>query len=203
MDLTADDWLNILPRLGVKDAVARAWAPAFESETQPSLFSQGMDDIMAALPHLLHETGMLEQMEENLRYSAKRLMAVWPSRFPTLASAEPFALNPQALANKVYGGRMGNVEPDDGWNYRGRAWGLTGRANYALVGDWMGQDLVGMPHLIEGSYYALNSFRAYWEGAIPDNILSDQTKMRRRYNGGLIGMEHVAQLHRRVLEVFA
>ncbi|MCY1745057.1 hypothetical protein [Ensifer sp. SL37] len=55
----------------------------------------------------------MQPVTENLYYSAERLTQVWPSRFPTIASAKPFARNPRKLANKVYGGRMGNTAPDD------------------------------------------------------------------------------------------
>ena len=80
-----------------------------------------------------HETGgKMQPLQENLNYSMNRLVQVWPKRFPTLASAKPYANNPEALANKVYGGRMGNVKPGDGWQYRGRGLvQITGRANYA------------------------------------------------------------------------
>ena len=53
-----------------------------------------------------------------LNYTAERLVQVWPSRFPTAASAAPYAHNPKALADIVYGGRGGNVAgTDDGWSY--------------------------------------------------------------------------------------
>lgn len=83
-----------------------------------------------------HETGArFAPVEENLNYSAKRLTQVWPSRFRTIAAATPYANNPQKLANKVYGGRMGNTGTDDGWRYRGRSFTqLTGKDNYAKYG---------------------------------------------------------------------
>lgn len=83
-----------------------------------------------------HETGArFAPVEENLNYSAKRLTQVWPSRFPSIAVAQPYANNPEKLANKVYGGRMGNTEPDDGWRYRGRGFvQVTGKDNYAKYG---------------------------------------------------------------------
>lgn len=83
-----------------------------------------------------HETGArFAPVEENLNYSAKRLTQVWPTRFPTITAATPYASNPEKLANKVYGGRLGNTEPGDGWRYRGRGMvQITGRDNYSKYG---------------------------------------------------------------------
>ncbi|WP_139108535.1 MULTISPECIES: hypothetical protein [unclassified Ensifer] len=92
--------------------------------------------LAAILAEVYHETGgAMQPVGENLNYSAKRLTQVWPARFPTLASAESYANNPRALANRVYGGRLGNAGFDDGWVYRGRGLAqITGRANYAKFG---------------------------------------------------------------------
>lgn len=83
-----------------------------------------------------HETGArFAPVEENLNYSAKRLTQVWPSRFPSIAVSTPYANNPQKLANKVYGGRMGNTQPGDGFRFIGRGFvQITGRDNYAQYG---------------------------------------------------------------------
>lgn len=94
-----------------------------------------------------HESMGFTHDSENLFYStASRIRAVWPSRFRSTKSAEPFARNPEALANKVYGGRMGNVDPGDGFRYRGRGWiQLTGRSNYTKFGKLIGVDLEADP----------------------------------------------------------
>jgi putative chitinase len=92
--------------------------------------------LAAILAEAAHETGeKMQPISENLNYSAQRLMQVWPKRFPTLSAAKPYANNPRRLANKVYGDRLGNVDPDDGWIYRGRGLAqITGRANYQKFG---------------------------------------------------------------------
>lgn len=87
----------------------------------------------------LHEAGSkLQPIRENLNYtSAERIRQVWPSRFPTVASAVPFVRNPSKLADKVYGGRadLGNNQPGDGARFMGRGYvQITGRANYRKFG---------------------------------------------------------------------
>jgi putative chitinase len=86
---------------------------------------------------------------ESLNYTtAARIREVWRSRFPTVASAEPYVRQPQKLANFVYGNRadLGNDQPNDGWTYRGRGDSqITGKGNYAKFGKLLGLDLVGNP----------------------------------------------------------
>ncbi len=91
-----------------------------------------------------HETGgKMQPVRENLNYtSAARIKATWPKRFPTIASAKPYVRNPQKLANKVYGGRMGNTGPNDGWIHRGDGLPqLTGKENFTKFGVVPGMDL--------------------------------------------------------------
>lgn len=200
--ITAADWYRHLVAMGVRPVTAAKWQVAFEGEVQLERFSAGIEDLRAWLPQILHEFAMLEHLEENLDYSAERICVVWPSRFPEISDARPYARNPEALANKVYGGRMGNTEPGDGWRFRGRPM-LTGRATYERVGDRIGQDLVVIPELLQQPHFALDAAIGWWEGDIPDALLSDQAKVRRRVQGGTLGLDHCLALHRRCLEVFA
>lgn len=210
------DWLRILMEMGVKPAAAADWAAPFAEEWQPALFSKGVEDIKALLPQVLHETtgrntvtgsyGPLERLEENLSYTPERIHAVWPTRFPTIASAVPFSHSPKKLANFVYGNRMGNgpAASGDGWMFRGMGPPmLTGRAGYRRAGELAGQDLEGMPHLILQKRFGLQITRCWWEGEIPDEMLSDQVTLRRRYNGALLGLEHVQELAAKAQQVFA
>ena len=64
--------------------------------------------------------------------------------------AVPFSRNPEALANKVYGGRLGNTAPGDGWRYRGRGLiQVTGLDNYHLVEKVSGLRVVSNPDLLK------------------------------------------------------
>ncbi|KAB0570543.1 chitinase [Brucella pituitosa] len=95
------------------------------------------EQIAYILATVFHETGgKMQPNEENLNYtSAARIRQVWPKRFATIAAAEPYVRQPQKLANKVYGGRMGNDSVNDGWTYRGRGLPhITGEDNYKKFG---------------------------------------------------------------------
>lgn len=200
MTLSDHDWLRILSDLGVRPTTAAEWAAPFADEIQPEKFSDGMTDLQCFLPQVLHEFAMMERLEEGMWYTPERICAVWPSRFPTMASAIPYSHSPAKLANLVYGGRMGNTEPGDGWMFRGRPM-LTGRATYSRIGDLIGQDLTVMPDLIQQPHYALIAALAWWESTVPDACLSDQALIRRRVQGGTLGLEHCIALHDKLIQI--
>lgn len=111
-------------------------------------FTGPFDQMAYILATPYHEVGPgLEPRAEDLSYSARRMTEVWPSRFKTAEAAKPFASNPEALGNKVYGGRLGNAT-NEGYRYRGRGLSqITGKDNYAKFGKLMSLDLVSNPDL--------------------------------------------------------
>lgn len=192
--MKADKWIEILIKCGVRKQTASKWAVTFENCITQDSFSR-VDELDDFLAQILHESAMLERTEENLNYSAKRISEVWNKRFPTPESAEPYARNPQALANKVYGGRMGNTLPNDGWNYRGRGLIMvTGKDNYTAVSNAIGIDLVAEPEKLAQPEVALKASVAWWEGNIPDEIMGNVKKITRKVNGGIVGLAHREQL---------
>ena len=71
------------------------------------------------------ETGGCTIVSENMSYSAGRMRQVWPSRFrgpQGVLKSKRLAHNPRALANQVYGARLGNRgrHTDDGYDFRGK-----------------------------------------------------------------------------------
>ena len=148
--------------------------------------------------HLLgqtaHESGSFYFTEENLNYSAESIVRVWPSRFADLESAEPFARNPEALADAVYGDRMGN--DGEGWRWRGRGFlQLTGRSNYEAFAEDM-----NLPEVLDNpdcvcTEYAMETAIWFFEKnglfEIADlGILEDVIeRITKRVNGGTHGLD--------------
>lgn len=139
-----------------------------------------------------HESGGFKSYEENLNYSAAGLRKTFGKYFKTDAEAQAAARNPEMIANKVYGGRMGNIDPGDGYKFRGRgAIQLTGRDNYARAGEALGLDLVNNPDLAKDPENAAKIAAWYWksrnvgEAARAGNVEA----ATRKINGGLNGVD--------------
>lgn len=143
------------------------------------------------MAQVLHETGGLLVKVESMNYRAERIVEVWPSRFPTVAAAEPYAHNPEALANKVYGGRMGNARLGEGWRFIGRGLlQLTGRESYERIGERLGLDLANKPDLAYDPRYALDIAASEFVelGALVPADADDLVGVTRKVNGGTVGL---------------
>lgn len=172
-----------------------AYRTAFAS-ADTVLVPYGINDSALRLSHfmaqVLHESGALTIRSENLNYRADRLMQVWPSRFPTLETAQPYEHNPEKLANFVYGGRMGNVNPGDGWAFIGRGLiQLTGRSSYEKYGHLLGADFANTPDLVVSGDWALKVAAEEWKAgncnAKAD--VDDVVGVTKIINGGTIGLD--------------
>ncbi len=151
--------------------------------------------VAAFITTLAHEGNFKTGVRENMNYSWKRLIQVWPSRFrANPAKAKRLHRNPQAIANEVYANRMGNGPPSsgDGWRYRGNgAIQLTGKDNHQRFADSVGKTVEQAAAWIEGSIEGSVAAAAwFWEenginrlADTPD--VEDETK---RINGGHIGI---------------
>ncbi len=145
-----------------------------------------------------HESGGFKFLSENLNYSADGLVKIFRKYFPDVAAATPYARNPEKIANKVYGGRMGNGDEasGEGFIYRGRgAIQLTGKDNYAAFAKAIGRpDVLTNPDIVAGEL-AFESAMFFFDKNklwdICDKGINDETitALTKRINGGTLGLE--------------
>lgn len=142
-----------------------------------------------------HESLDLTLFEENLSYTASRLQEVFPKYFPTFSKAKEFERNPQKLGNLVYGNRMGNSNPNDGYYFRGRgAIQLTGRSNYKAFENWLVEkglckknEIMLNPDLVYQKFY-IESAIFFFDTNNLWNI-TDVLKLTKKVNGGTNGLQ--------------
>lgn len=165
------------------------------------------------MAQLLHESGGLAIQFENLNYSAQRLPKVWPTRFKPRGPLDPeeFAHNPRKLANEVYGRRMGNTAPDDGFTYRGRGLlQLTGKESYRGATIELRKhfvdapDLVASPDAVISAEWCLAVAASEWAAKGCNELArqDDVRKVTRAINGGLIGLADRTEWLRRTKAVW-
>ena len=140
-----------------------------------------------------HESGGFRTMSENLNYSAKGLRKTFPKYFKTDAEAQAAAAaGPETIANTVYGGRMGNTAPGDGFAFRGRGFTqLTGKDNYTAASKATGLDLVNNPDLASNPDNAAKIATWYWQsrkGLSEAGKAGDVTAATKLINGGTNGL---------------
>jgi putative chitinase len=157
-------------------------------------------DTPLRLAHFLaqcgHESGGFRLTKENLNYSAKGLNGTFKKYFPTLESAIPYERKPDKIANKVYGGRMGNgpESSGEGAKFCGRGYiQLTGKENYTAFGKSINEDILSNPDKVASNYALLSAAWFFSKNGlhkIADEGSSDivVTKITKRVNGGTIGL---------------
>jgi len=143
-----------------------------------------------------HESGGFRATQENLNYSAKGLMGIFKKYFPTQALAEQYQRKPEAIASKVYGGRMGNgpEATKEGFKFRGRGYiQLTGKDNYTAFGKAINEDMTANPDKVATHYpllsaawfFSKNGLHKMADTGSTDTVVTQITK---RVNGGTIGL---------------
>ena len=148
------------------------------------------------LAQCAHESGNFRHVRENLNYSAEGLVKVFPKYFSKETTLW-YARKPEAIANLVYGGRMGNGDKNsgDGWKYRGRGYiQLTGKSNYKAFADHIGDTNIMINSDLVATKYPLTSAAWFFETKklwkICDEGLHNDIvkKITYRINGGYNGL---------------
>ena len=142
-----------------------------------------------------HESGGFRLVNENVNYSAAGLKGIFGKYFPGNL-AESYARQPQKIASKVYGGRMGNgpESTGDGYKFRGRGYiQLTGKDNYTRFGRFIGEDTVANPDLVATKYPLASAAFFFdsnklWSICDKGSDNATVTAVTKRVNGGTIGL---------------
>jgi putative chitinase len=155
-------------------------------------------DTPVELAHFLaqcgHESGGFRVVNENLNYSAKGLLGIFKKYFPTQALAEQYQRKPEKIANRVYGGRMGNgpEASGEGFKFRGRGYiQLTGKQNYTAFGKAIGVDIVANPDLVATKYPLLSAAWFFSKNCLSrckDASDASVLAVTKCVNGGTIGL---------------
>ena len=126
------------------------------------------------------ESNFKPRSEELGKYSAKTLYKLYGPpgavdgqpvggknkvRFNTMEEAQAVvSKGPEAVGDVIYGGRMGNTAPGDGFKYRGRGFiQITGKENYDKIGKSIGVDLVNNPDLANDPEIAAKIIPAFFK----------------------------------------
>jgi putative chitinase len=185
---------------GLKLESLRGHIPDAVIKQIPDTAAKFQIDSPLRLAHFLaqcgHESGGFRLTKENLNYSAKGLMGIFKKYFPTEALAKSYERQPAKIANKVYGGRMGNgpESTGEGAKFCGRGYiQLTGKDNYTAFGKSINEDILSNPEKVASDYALLSAawfFNKNGLHKMADEGSTDQvvTKITKRVNGGTIGL---------------
>ena len=133
-----------------------------------------------------------------------------PCHFPKyFRDVDPndYAKQPEKIANRVYGGRMGNGDEESGDGYRFRGRGLiqlTGKSNYIACSEDLEVDLIENPDYLITPEGAARSAAWFWSAndlnkyADADDIVG----CTKRVNGGTIGLEERTELYEEAKALF-
>ena len=168
----------------------QSWAPILTAACKAFGIAEPAH-VAAFLAQIGHESGQLNRLSENLNYSARGLVAMWPRRFPTLDFAQTYARQPEKIANYVYANRLGNgpVESGDGWKYRGRGLiQVTGRDNYATLSASLGGNLLMSPQRLLDPVWAARSAAWFWHANNLNACCDDIALVTRKVTGGNKGL---------------
>jgi putative chitinase len=199
--LTRDQLTQLLPGNPHLDY----WYSALE-RALPDYDINTPERVAAFMAQCAHESGNFRALKENLNYKAASLRRTFSKYFPNDEIAAAYANKPEKIANRVYGGRMGNgpEESGDGYKYCGRGLiQLTGKQNYQNFADSIETPVEDIPEYLATFEGAVQSACWFWES---NNLnqwadKGDILTLTKRINGGTIGLEDRIKHYNHALHV--
>ena len=204
MELTLDQLKQLLP----KNPYVDHWHKAL-SQLLPDYEINTARRIAAFIAQCSHESANFTALKENLNYRWQTLRKLFPKYFPTDELAQQYASLPnkqEAIANRIYGGRMGNgpEETGDGFRFCGRGLiQLTGKQNYTWFAASLSITVEEASEYLQTFEGAAQSACWFWE----TNKLNqwadagDMVTLTKRINGGTIGLDDRIKHYEHALHV--
>lgn len=180
-------------KLEKKEAVAESKPVKVTSEQGKNAMIKAMDDAKitdvtqraAIMAQVAHESGGFSILSENLNYKAPTLLKLFPKKFSSPEDAQRVAAGgPESVAERIYGGRMGNAPEGsgEGFKFRGRGFiQLTGKQNYTKFG------VAGNPDNVSNIKQAADTAIRYMAGF--KGSWDDIKGVTKFVNGGYIGLD--------------
>ena len=179
---------------GVSAGLAARWFPHIDAAFKEFGVTAPVDQAMF-IAQAGHESAGFSQLVENFNYTPAALVTTFGKRITKyqadmLGRVNSRAANQQAIANLVYGNRLGNRASNEGWQYRGRGLiQITGRDNYRKCGDALKLDLVSCPDYLEGEHHAVRSALWFYTNSGCLLYSGDVYRVTQIINGGQNGIE--------------
>lgn len=183
----------------ITDVLAAKWF----SHIQKAMAEFGIDTPLRQATFIAQigtESNGFKSVVESLNYSVEglkifgsRLTAEQRQRLGRKPGELALSSSRQAdIANIVYGGRYGNVNPGDGWKFRGRGLKqVTFHDNYLACGKALGLDLIANPDLLLLDENAARSAGWFWKANSCNQFADkeDIVGLTKRINGGTNGLD--------------
>ena len=183
---------------GISAALTSRWLEPVTEAMERFSIIRPMDQAMF-IAQIAHESGGFTTLTESFNYTPQALQQLFSSYFtPQQAAAmgrtsEHAAQQPQ-IAEQLYGKRLRNLSPVEGWIYRGRGLiQITGRENYFRCASGIGLPLLSYPDLLIKDLPAALSAAWFFVSQGCLACSGDLVKVTEIINGGSHGLADRAE----------
>ena len=197
--LTIELMRKIFPRMSIEQAQIFVDKQAVMNEITASAQRLAVCFANVQVETAGFDNRIVKNLTESKAYTAANVVKNWPNRYGSIAAVQQrFGTGPgwqDKMFDEIYGNRMGNrPNTNDGSHFIGRgAPQITGRDGYATIGRMIGVDLVNNPERCADPQLQPDIIAAYWKWKKLSGPADagDLVEVRRRWNGGKIGLKVV------------
>lgn len=183
---------------GISADLASRWLEPVTEAMERFSIIRPMDQAMF-IAQTAHESVGFTTLTESFNYTPEALLQLFSSYFTpqqavALGRTAGHPAQQQQIAGQLYGQRLGNLSPMEGWIYRGRGLiQVTGRDNYCRCASGIGLPLLSHPDLLASDTPAALSAAWYFASQGCLACSGDLVKVTEIINGGRNGLADRAE----------